>query len=410
MSLLLKWLIISGFFLVPVAFKLSESAGKPVEMLFGDGLFLLFLVFLVASMFYSRSTAFFSGGGAYFLLIAYGLFVASVSAMIVQEYSPFISLGRFYKSTLIFLVGLYFGRYVDVDFLYRKMAYFSAALVFLILLSDIIFNPVFPGGRWGGYFFDWEVYGFPNAAVSFYAVLGVFIYFELIRSKSAVLSLTLAAALFLLGSICLLSLSRNALFTYVLMLLLSSLHNKRAMAISGLLLLPVAGALVFFNFNYIADNDGLVHKLESMSGDNPLSSRDDVWLFAYQYIIRSPLFGYGFYSFGNLGFGIGTLHNFFLDVIYKMGLFGLGLYLYVLFKPLYMVRRIEVPELKKEVAARLRPYRVVIILCLISGLTQESLSYSLMQLLVFFMAGFLVSHTNRFFKNESFKSGPGIRS
>ena len=387
--------------IVPVAIELGEYNGKPIDLLVSDFIIIIFSFFgiiLIAKNF--RAMRVDSAVLVYVAMFFYMIFISLASGIVFDTLSPLVSVMRFLKSTLLIFFGVWMGFYVTPRFVINVIGNLTASLIVVLLLSDVLFNPAFPFGRWGGNFLGASVYGFPNAAASFYALLGVFIVVTLRYQHGCVEKVFLWTALGAMFAVCLLSLSRNALLTYIAMLSLSYFwfHRIRIRVIATLALM--FGGAIVFGADYLQQNEGLIHKLKAFSGDNPLSSRDEVWLFAIGHLAVSPAFGYGFYSFDHFGFDIGTLHNAFLDLIYKSGVAGMLIYVGTLSLPLiYRFNAIK-SNADRSVKIFFDTYLMVVFLACFSGLTQESLSFSLVQSVLFFCLGLSVTFYRRFVKYE----------
>lgn len=388
--------------IVPVAIEIGVYNGKPIELVVSDiiiVIFGLFGVIFIAQNF--RTIRVDISVLVYVAMFFYMVITSIASGIVFDTLSPLVSVMRFLKSTLLIFFGVWLGFYVTPRLVINVIGNLTALLILVLLLSDVLFNPAFPFGRWGGNFFGASVYGFPNAAASFYALLGVFIVVTLRYQHGCVERVLLWAALGAMFVICLLSLSRNALLTYIAMLSLSYLwfHRIRLRVIATLALM-IGGAIVF-GADYLQQNEGLIHKLKAFSGDNPLSSRDEVWLFAIGHLAVSPVFGYGFYSFDHFGFDIGTLHNAFLDLIYKSGFAGMLVYIGTLSLPL--IYRFNAIKANSDGSVRIffDTYLMMLFLAFFSGITQESLSFSLVQSVLFFCLGLSVSFHRRFVKYEN---------
>lgn len=383
-----------GLFLIPIALNLGELGGNPVEFLIAD---FVLIVSLIALSFkrLNAGTIYWADLKLYFIFIYYCFFISIASSIYFESILPIVGQLRFVKSTFIFLIAYYLTVEYEISLekLINYLSYSFAVILFLLISSDIIFNPAFPLGRWGGNILDFHVYGFPNAAAGYYAILSSILFYTLDREKNLIIKCIVFAAVILTAIVCIFSLSRNAFFTYVVSCILCGLYILNNYRLKFLFICMFTG-FVFIITPYILMNEALMHKLILTKSENALSGRGGVWLFAQDVILSSPLFGYGFYSFSNLGYEIGTLHNFFLDIIYKSGVVGFGLYLAALFLPILSYFKLPL-SWRKRYTKEIKLYMIILVLCFISGLTQESLSYSMNQLVVFYLSGIILAAFRR---------------
>lgn len=375
--------------MIPISIEVVNFSDTPVELVLADFILFFSILFLIVKRL-TLNTINYYDLKFFYVFIAFTFLISFISSIYYQSLSPVAGQLRFVKSTFVICVAYYLAleNKEATEKYIVKLSYIFSLIAFSLILSDLIFNGVFPLGRWGGNLFSFDVYGFPNAAASYYAICSVMLFYSIEREKNPLLKFLLILGLLLVFAICIFSLSRNALFTYLMSTLLSVvflLKNYRL----RLFIIFVFIFFIIMMVPYILLNEGVMYKFNAISGADPLSGRGDVWVFSLNFIGISPLWGFGFYSFNNWGFEIGTLHNMFLDIIYKMGFIGLFMYLTLFLLPI--IRYKNLPVLKRmKLKDEVRLYSIMLTLCFFSGSSQESLSYSMNQLLMLYLSGILL--------------------
>lgn len=380
---------ISGFLFLPLSFSLGEYGGKPVELLISDFFLVVTLIFFIWKYGLFKINVFLL---VYIFFFIYLFFVSSIYYFYYESFSVFFGFFRFFKSTLVVLVGywLYKTNGYDLYNIFFRFSFFIAVFFLILLFSDIFFNGGSLPGRWGGNFLGMNIFGFPNAAASFYALcVPVFVYGLNSRylkkyRLNIFLELYKLSIIILIGFFCVMSLSRNAAATFLLGTFFTVFFIERSIYIKLFYLFSFS-LLSLIVLPYVVSNEAIMHKFNSLFGEDPLSGRDEIWSVAVDLIQYNPLFGYGFYSFSNWGFDNGTLHNAFLDLLYKFGLIGFAFYFFIIFLVPYVC-------FKRGKDVKEKPlYFLLLFMVCFSGFSQESLSYSMSQLLIFFMLGVIIS-------------------
>lgn len=382
---LYRFFILSGLFVLPVSFYFGDIGGSPIDVLWGDFIVLVMVVAVLYKMLRHGAP---SSTALYFSFLFFCVLLAISSSLYYGSLGPIYSAARFLKSTIVFFVGCYFGRFIDIRTFYNRIPVAATVLMAILIISDILFNPAFPYGRWGGRIVNYEVYGFPNAAAGFYAAITYFLVIKALSDKGWRQGIW-GVSIFIAGCICVLSLSRNAAATFFMATILPvlSIRSQARKCLYISILVMFAVGILYFYMPYLSSNLGLINKLSSTLGDNPLSGRVDVWESVLQLIAKSPLFGYGFYSFSNFGEDVKTTHNMVFDVLYKMGIVGFALYSIIIVRPIFYRYKWMSVKADPSLSQDIKHYTAFLFLLCFSGISQETLSYSTNQLLLLYMAG-----------------------
>ena len=372
-------------FISPVAVYLGSSDGLPIYFSIST-FFLLFSVFF--KIFSLRVLALLS---IPFFYIFYG-FLSSIyfGGNISVLFSTF--------SFVLPLFFLFFGAQVGASKIsgritQEKIVWSYILVVFLIFFSDV-FGADFPRGcgyegRWGGCYLLWDVYGFPNASMNYLAVLTPILALPFINNRGMAIKFFSFLALSFMAWMSSMSLSRSTLLVYAFALLffVYSILGVRVIYVFFLVfLLGVFG----YDFLYeIFSQSGIYNRIAvSINSGDVTTGRLDIWGLAVDLISSSPFFGYGFLSFSNFSY-YGTVHQQYLEVFYKVGLFGFVLYFYVLVYGyssciFYLRNKVFFNSRGKERIV----FKGIVFGVLISCVFQPSLSYQVLGNLVFFCCGF----------------------
>src|SRR5699024_6107046 len=90
----------------------------------------------------------------------------------IDEIGSALALASFLRALrpfFLFYVGYYFFK-KNGSLICSWSTFFAILLPAVLIFSDIIFNSRWPTPRWGGYFLNFGVYGFPNSPAFFYVV------------------------------------------------------------------------------------------------------------------------------------------------------------------------------------------------------------------------------------------------
>ena len=297
-------------------------------------------------------------------------------------------------------VGLLLGSWTDP---FELMDVFTKlyAIVVAMTLFFTVTEPSFPLGEWGKYLFEFELSGYPNMPMSFYAVMVPLLLSSADITKNRILQLigwglAVAAALIVVGS-----LSRSS--TMALIIATSfylAWTGRQALLVGSFVVVCLISIVGFGLFAALQDTYVVAVLTErvqdridrSMESDDPSSGRYEIWQIAIELCAEKPVFGYFFESFSRYVSEFDTPHQQYLEILYKCGGVGLGLYGALLVSFLMVTRRLlKLTVIGAPAWYRLHAATGMLIGVLIGNLTQPNLTYSLTGNMVFMLFGMFSS-------------------
>lgn len=369
---------------VPVSINAGSFSGKPLDFVLSD-----FFLILFPFGFYAVFKGGLSGLGirytaAIFLYLFLCVFIILVSqswndgglssiASFLRAYRPFFA---FYVGFLVLKLSQ--GRAESWSVL------LSIFLVWTIFISDVLFNHRFPNPRWGGYFFSFDVYGFPNSPAFFYVVvLSIILAACLSRGVSRSASLVSAV---LLSLIIIFVGSRNAIASLVLLFVfLAMLGYVRTKYI--IYLSPLGGAAIFFVAWLQVDMTLLQNKAERSVSEGTLYGRANVWNDVLELVLEKPLFGYAFEPLSMNYADHGTAHNQYIEYLYKTGALGLLASCLIWFIVAMCFWRAARFYRGEFLGVFYGAILCAFLVCIFSNLAQPNLTYTITQYFFVFYAG-----------------------
>ncbi len=402
--------ILAGFIVWPVGSTVMTVSNKPIDLILSD------LLFGLVPLFYLGIRSRLPSGQAktanrqkrWFslplycavLCIIYMTSLAGIGLGMSEEWVRVYSAFKLTKPIALILVGFVMGGWTDpfdfIDILGKAFGVLVALTLFFTVT-----DPDFPLGEWGRFLFEWELGGYPNSAMSFFAVmvpllLAVADTTRIYPLRIVAWCLAAGAAMTILGSM-----SRSS---SVVLLIGTTLYLARTGR--GTLLAGTGGAIAvcsivgFGVFSSLQDTEAvstLVNRVKmrvdrSTGEDDPSSGRFEIWQFALELSMEKPTFGYMFESFSRYAGNVDTPHQQYLEILYKCGGVGLSLYLALLASCWMAVRRLLLICTRGDTAwYRLHSLSAMLIGVLIGNLTQPNLTYSLTGNMLFFVFGLLCS-------------------
>lgn len=327
-----RFFILLFLILVPLALPFGSVGDKPIDFTYSDlvllGSFVSFIYYLFRGIRVSHAHArlLLAGGGAFFIFLFLGIFAVILDA---SSFLPLLSNLRFSKHLLFVFVAyvaylMFKPSQLEVV---RYSGLLAVVMVFALFASDMVFNPVFPSSRWGGFFFDFETYGFPNSVAVYYSLYLSMILVFLHLSKNAFL----LPVVFLLVLIVFFTFSRAAWVTLLIavlpVLFYSLFRSARLALLYGAAFAVLLFSIVPFYVHFKDVIDPWMYKIDTLTGkDISLSGREYIWAEALSLINSRPLFGYFFEPFSNYVSGYDTPHQQYLEILYKSGIFGFLVY------------------------------------------------------------------------------------
>ncbi|HEY0983309.1 MULTISPECIES: O-antigen ligase family protein [unclassified Schlesneria] len=409
MRMLWLW-ILAGVVAWPVHSTVATVGGKPIDLMLSD---LLFLVMPIAYLFV-RSTptaqecelarapiSWYPLTPALALIcIIYMTALAGIGLGISGETVRVFSAFKLAKPIGFVLLGVLLGswtnplEFVDV---FGKVFATIAGLTIFFTLTD----PSFPLGEWGKYIFEFELSGYPNSPMSFYAVLVPLVMAVADSSRNPTLRLicwgiSAGTALIILGSM-----SRSstlALFFGVTIYL--AMTGRRAFLAVSFVLILLMSIVGFGLFSALRDTQVVTVLMQrvqdrvdrSTESEDPSSGRFEIWEFAIELWAEKPVFGYLFESFSRYAGDVDTPHQQYLEVLYKCGGLGLLIYGTLLASCMMVTRRLlRLTDIGSPAWYRLHAMAAMLCGVLLGNLTQPNLTYSLTGNMIFLMFGCLCS-------------------
>lgn len=388
----------------PVAFRLTETGGKPVDVVLSDALF--FLIVLTPPR---RMLAIPTGVDlrllatirvAATICIGYSLALSLVGYATSAELSRIASAVKFVKPLSFVLLGTYLAMIFPPIQLIRRMGLAFAAIA-LATMGTGLTNPAFPQCGWGHFLFAWETYGYPNTPMTFYGVMVPLLLAagDTERRRSVRILLRIAACVAVLLVVASMSRSSIIATTLAVALYLSATgrgHIPIAAIVAGIVL-AIAGVGLMKVETDIEAVSFLQRTLErrlerTVDGEDPLSGRGGIWILTLELAADKPLFGYAFESFSRYSRIYDTPHQQYLEIQFKTGLIGSAAYLWVLGSGLFGLWHL-IGKTHPRSPARYHLWAVLAMLTgtLIGNLSQPNLSYSLTGNALFLILGLILN-------------------
>jgi O-antigen ligase len=394
------WIVGCFFFLLPIAFGLSDASGKPIDLVPSDAL----VVCLIGVSVY-RLREGISRDVARSCAIALGVSVvifafAAAGGLMSGSTAPIMTGAKYVKPLLAFVVGVLLAGRVQMLTLWHYAAAASVLLVALFSASHAqLLYAAFPDtgiGRWGGSLAGFEVYGFPNSSASFLLVpvmflVGAWTY----TGKSRYLGVAAVATVFMV-----MSLSRAAavvavlFYSGVIVVTLSDSMRRRFVINAAVWALVVYSGLSLLGQTDVAAASLRARVDRTLVKEDPTSGRLAIAAETLDLVSERPYFGYLFESFDKYHVGHSTPHNQYLESLFKTG--GVGFTIYYVFVLGFLVQAYRRGRQVLRPFARL--YSVFIIgfgTILICNLVQPNFTYSMTGNVLFLMLGYLATQDVR---------------
>ena len=384
----------------PIAIRISEMGGKPVDLVFSDFLFLLVVLTPPRTFLTIPEGTDLKKLAAIRLIAAacvlYGLGLSLLGYAASTELSRIVSAVKFVKPVTFVLLGAYLAMIFPPLLLLRRITTVFA-LVVLATLGTALANPAFPRCGWGRFLFAWETYGYPNAPMTFYGVM-----VPMLAAAVDVQQRRAFRVLFRLATVvCILlvvaSLSRSSTISMTVGLSFYLFSTSRGhipvaavvvgvvFALAGVGLMKLETDIDAINFLQSAIDRRLTQTVDS---DDPFAGRVGIWMHALELCSEKPVLGYAFEPFSRYSNYFDTPHQQYLEILYKTGLVGGVLYLSMLGSGLiglwHLVSRTEPRSAQSYL---MRALLAAFVGTLVGNFSQPNLSYSLTGNTLFFMVG-----------------------
>jgi len=391
--------IVSAAFVAPVALSAGSFGSKPVDLTFADVWLLAFILFALLRAFLVKAPFIVASRKVITIAlipILYFSMLGIIGGILNQNpLSNIVSAARFTKPFIFIIIGW------QIFNIYRHAVvrpFFVTCFMMqaIVISSDLIWGN-FPLGcgiesRWGGCFFQGEVYGFPNSSASFQVMLtGLMIGMAYLMPKTKIMLVFIIP----MGAVlAMLSLSRAAWIYFFWLLicfwwLLLNDRQKIFSAVSIAFLIFVAlGPVMSVDFDLLA---GILSKIERSTGDDPSSGRFSIWMDAIDLISANPIFGYRFDYFSDYVIDFDTPHNQYLEIAFKSGLIGLMLYVCII---IVLWRCISPRKINADRRVLSFFKWGVLAGLMLNGIFQPIFSYSIVSNLVMLLVGYALAGIN----------------
>lgn len=404
------WLAIIGLVVIwPIHWTAATVGDKPIDLMMSDILAILMPVtyLLVASKPTKQQIqATKSPIRPYTLtpwlaliFIVYATALAGVGLGMSGETVRLYSAFKLAKPIGFIFLGMLLGSWTDplefVDITGRVYGVIVGLTMFFTVTA-----PEFPLGEWGKYIFEFELSGYPNSPMSFYAALVPPLLASVESSRKGYIQiagwcLAGCATLMILGSM-----SRSSTVALVFGVTLYLILTGRTTYVIAIGVLITILSLVGFGlFSLLRETemmtvleDRIRDRLErSTESDDPSSGRFEIWKLAIDLWSERPAFGYMFESFSRYA-EVDTPHQQYLEVLHKCGGIGLLIYFALLISCLMNTRRlVNMAASKSKPWYQLHGMFGMLVGVMIGNLTQPNLTYSLTGNMIFLMFGCLCS-------------------
>jgi O-antigen ligase len=397
-----SWLVALAA-MYPVAIRVMESDGKPVDLVLSDFLYLLIVLTpprkLLAIPEGVELKKLATIRVAAVVCIAYCLALSLTGYAGSGEASRLISAAKFVKPMSFVLLGTYLSMLFPPLLLLRRMG-IVLSLIVLCTLGTALTNPHFPRCGWGNYLFAWETYGYPNAPMTFYGIMVPLIIAvgDTQRRRSLRLLYRFAAVIAMLLVVASLSRSSTISMTFAVtgyLIATGRGHIPIGVAVAGALL-GAAGVGLLKVDSDIEAVQFLQTMLErrlsqTVEGEDPFSGRTAIWLLTLELIADKPVVGYAFEAFSRYSF-FDTPHQQYLEVVYKTGLIGGVFYLWMLAGAIMGLCHL-IHHAPKGSAAKflLKALLFAFLGTLVGNLSQPNLTYSLTGNTLYLMLGLMLN-------------------
>ena len=333
------------------------------------------------------------------VFIVYSTSLAGIGLGMSGEMVRILTAFKLVKPIGFVFMGLLLGSWTDPMELIGITSRAYGAIVGLTMFFTLA-DPSFPLGEWGKYIAEFELCGYPNSAMTFYAVMVPLLLSCADSTKTplvriGVVALAGCSSLMILGSM-----SRSsalALVSAVMIYLIAT--GRTALLVGAGIALFVMSLIGFGLFSALRETEAVSVLMDRVQmrmertteSEDPSSGRFEIWQLAIELWTERPVFGYLFESFSRYA-DYDTPHQQYLEVLHKCGGVGLLLYLWLLMSCLSSAKRV----LKETVRGsgpwyQVHAMRAMLWGVMISNLTQPNLTYSLTGNMVFLLFGCLCS-------------------
>jgi O-antigen ligase len=302
------------------------------------------------------------------------------------------------KPVAFVFVGMVLGSWVNPSQLFNSISRAYAVLVGM-LLAFTVADREFPNCEWGKYFFQFEISGYPNSPMSFFAVLVPLLLATADAAPQRVIRysgriLAVASTILVIGS-----LSRSStlvLFFSTAVYLALTGRWKFLVICSGLFAILAVLGLGIVSASKQTEttrkpSDRIQDRVVTIEeGFDPSNGRLEIWQFILELAAEKPVFGYLFEPLSRHMGDVESAHQQYLEILYKCGGVGLLLFLALLASCLVDLKRLQKAAPRESLAwYQLNAVTGMLVGILLGNLTQSNLTYSLTGNVLFMIFGCL---------------------
>lgn len=405
------WLcVVAAVVIWPIHSTAATVANKPIELLLSDLLVVMMpVIYMLVASPVKRQQVQSINRKVYsykllqalaLVFVAYGTTLAAVGLGISGETMRLFSAFKLVKPVAFVFLGVLLGSWTcPLEFL-SILGRVYGAIVALTFFCTVT-APEFPFGEWGKTIFEYDLSGYPNSAMSFYACLVPLLLSSVDGSKDKPIkivgwSLAACSALIIVGSM-----SRSSTIALILgVSIYLCLTGRTPWLIAFFVAVTVLGVVGFGLFSAFKDTDFVAvlsnriqQRVErSTESDDPTSGRLELWTLAIELWIERPVFGYMFESFSRYSGEFDTPHQQYLEILHKCGGLGLLIYVAMLVSCLFLTRRlVRLTKPKSPAWYQLHSMTAMMVGLMIGNLTQPNLTFSLTGNMIFLTFGCLCS-------------------
>ena len=331
------------------------------------------------------------------VFIAYATTLAGIGMGMTGEMIRLYSAFKLVKPIGFVVLGMLLGTWINPFEFIGTLGWTFGAVSALTMFFTVT-APEFPAGEWGKYIGEFELNGYPNSPMSFYAAMVPLLLAAAESSRHRflpILGWCLAAgtALTILGSM-----SRSSTLVLFFGTVIYLVTTGRTALLAGCFVALMVFSVIGFGLFSVIKDTAFVATLEervqqrlerSTESEDPSSGRFDIWELAIELAVEKPVFGYMFESFSRYS-EYDTPHQQYLEVLHKCGGLGLLLYLALLVSGLKTILRHKRKAISEtQPWYLLRGMQGMIVGLMIGNLTQPNLTFSLTGNMVFLLFGCL---------------------
>ncbi len=388
----------------PLAWQALELRGRPVDLVASDLLVVLILLvpmggrLRIPAGVSLKKLATVRVAAVVFMLYALGLALTVYGG--TADMSRVVSASKLTKPIFFVLLGTYIARTVPPLIALKRVGTAFAIIVFATIGSAVL-SPGFPRAAWGSNLFGTRLYGYPNSAMSFYAVMLPLLIACADTKSRSMRRWFYYGAIVCTALIVVSSLSRSStlvmVFGVLTYLFVTGRGHVPIVCSSVIAVAVVASAGLLMNLDI--QNEGVLQLKENIEkrysqtvgAEDPLSGRAGIWADTLGLAADRPIFGYAFESYHHHS-TFDTPHQQYLEILYKTGGLGLVLYFWLLLSALGGVRHLgQHAAVRSESWYFLKALFAAFAAAMVGNLSQPNLTYSVTGNCLFLLVGLMLN-------------------